>query len=221
MDGRLHLIQSRDGYRFSIDAFFLSGFVTTRPGDVVVDLGTGCGVIPFILLLTRPIAFAVGIEIQQDLADQARRNVLLNGYEEKMAVVLGDVRYLPLRPHSADVVLCNPPYRRKDSGRLNPDRERAIARHEILLLLDDILDAARRILKPGGRLAMIYPAFRLVDVVVRMRGFRLEPKRARVIYPGLERESKLILIEATQGGRAGLQMLPPLFDQGDLSVKSK
>lgn len=221
MDGRLHLIQSRDGYRFSVDALLLSEFVTIRPGDVLVDLGTGCGVIPFILLLTRPVAFAVGVEIQPDLANQARRNIILNGFKKNMAVVLGDVRRLPLRSHSADVVLCNPPYRKKGSGRVNPDPQRAIARHEITLLLDDILEAAGRLLKHGGRLAVIYPASRLADALVRMRGFRLEPKRIRVIYPSSEREAKLILIEATYGGRAGLKILPPLFDPGDLSIKSK
>jgi len=218
MDGRLKLIQSRTGYRFSIDAILLSQFVTIRRGDRVVDFGTGCGIIPLVLLLTRPVAYAFGLEIQMDLADQATRNTKLNGYEHKMGIILGDIRDTPLAQSSTDVVTCNPPYRPKNSGRINPDLQRAIARHEMLTSLDDILNAASRILRAKGRLAMIYPAVRLVDVLVRMRGFNLEPKRVRIVYPGMESEAKLALIEAALGGRRGLKLLPPLFDQGDFSI---
>jgi len=218
MDGRLRLIQSRSGYRFSIDAILLSQFVTARKGDVLVDLGTGCGIIPLILLLTSPIHYALGLELQWPLADQASRNVRLNGFGGNMAVVLGDIRQPPLRPHFADVVVCNPPYRKKESGRINPDPQRAIARHEIRASLEDILSAARELLKPKGRLAMIYPAFRLADVLWKMRKFRLEPKRVRVVYPGLSSEAKLVLIEACLEGRGGLKILPPIIEQGDFSL---
>jgi tRNA1(Val) A37 N6-methylase TrmN6 len=218
MDGRLKLIQSKRGYRFSIDAVLLSEFVSTKRGDMVIDLGTGCGIIPLVLLLTRPIGFAFGLEIQEELADQAARNALLNGFGQKMGVIVGDIKYSPLAPSSADVVVCNPPYRQKDSGRINPDPQRAVARHEILASLDDILGIARKLLRAKGRLAMIYPAVRLVDILVRMRGFDLEPKRIRIVYPGLESEAKLALIEASSGGRGGLKILPPLMDQGDFSI---
>ena len=218
MDGRLRLIQSRSGYRFSIDALLLSEFVTTKPEDLVVDLGTGCGIILLTLLLTRPVRYGVGLEIQEDLADQALRNALLNGFGRKMGVILGDIRHPPLAPSTADVVICNPPYRKTCSGRVNPDRQRAIARHEIMASLDDILDTARRLLKPKGRLAMVYSAERLVDLLVRLRGFDLEPKRVRVVYPHLESEAKLVLVEAARGGREGLKILPPLMDQGVYSI---
>lgn len=219
MDGRLKLIQPKNGYRFSIDAILLSEFVSTRAGDVVIDLGTGCGVIPLILLLTKPISRVLGIEIQPDLADQAVRNAALNGFADRMEVIRGDIRRLPLRPSSVDLALCNPPYRRKDSGRINPDQQRAIARHEIMLSLNDVLDAARRVLRWKGRLAIIYPASRVVDMMVRMRGFDLEPKRMRVIYPSETSESKLVLIEASLGGKGGLNILPPIFDQGGYSIR--
>jgi tRNA1Val (adenine37-N6)-methyltransferase len=218
MDGRLKLIQSKTGYRFSIDAILLSQFVTIKRGDRIIDLGTGCGIIPLILLLTRPVGQTFGLEIQKDLADQAARNIVLNGYENRMGVILGDIKHPPFAPSSADVVTCNPPYRPKNSGRINPDLQRAIARHEMLASLDDILNAATRTLRAKGRLAMIYPAVRLVEVLVRMRGFNLEPKRIRVVYPGMESEAKLALIEASLGGRKGLKVLPPLFDQGDFSI---
>jgi tRNA1Val (adenine37-N6)-methyltransferase len=217
MDGRLKLIQSKKGYRFSIDAVLLSEFVSLKQEDILVDLGTGCGIIPLVILLKRTIRHAYGLEIQPELADQAIRNAQLNGFENKMGVILGDIRHPPLMPSSADVVICNPPYRKKESGRINPDPQRAIARHEIRASLDDVLSTARRLLKPKGRLAMIYPAARLVDIIVRMRGFNLEPKRIRVIYPGLESEAKLVLIEAVVDGREGVKLMPPLMDQGDFS----
>ncbi len=218
MDGRLKLIQSKTGYRFSIDAILLSQFVTIKRGDRIVDLGTGCGIIPLILLLTKPVGHTFGLEIQKELADQAARNTVLNGYENRMGVILGDIKHPPFTPSSADVVTCNPPYRPKNSGRINPDLQRAIARHEMLASLDDILNAATRTLRAKGRLAMIYPAVRLVEVLVRMRGFNLEPKRIRIVYPGMESEAKLALIEASLGGRRGLKVLPPLFEQGDFSI---
>lgn len=218
MEGRLKLIQSGAGYRFSMDAILLSEFVTIKPEDTLVDLGTGCGIIPLILILTRQIGHAVGLEIQFDLVDQAARNIVLNKFERKMGVVWGDIKHPPIAPSSADVVVCNPPYRQKNSGRINPDPQRAIARHEILASLNDILNAARQILRAKGRLAMIYPAVRLVDLLVRMRGFDLEPKKIRIVYPGLQTGAKLALVEASLAGRGGLKVLPPLIDQGDFSI---
>lgn len=218
MDGRLRLIQSKDGYRFSIDAVFLSEFVTIKPGDVVVDLGTGCGVIPLILLLTKPVGYAFGLEVQKELAHQAARNTVINGFKDKMSVILGDLKHLSISNRSADVVICNPPYRKVKSGRINPDMRRAIAKHELMASVDDILIAAKNILRKKGRLAMIYPAERLVGLVARMRRFTLEPKRIQINYPDLKSSAKLALIEASLGGRPGLEILPPLIGQGNYSV---
>jgi tRNA1Val (adenine37-N6)-methyltransferase len=212
MQGRLRVIQSRSGYRFSSDAVLLAEFVSTRAGDVVVDLGTGCGIIPLVLLLKRSVRHAVGLEIQPELARQALRNARLNGLGHRMSVIQGDLRHPPLAPFSADVVVCNPPYRQVTSGRVNPDPQRAIARHELLASLDDILGAARNLLKAGGRLAVIYAAVRLVDLLIRMRGFGLEPKKIRLIHPGPERDAKLVLVEASAGGRRGVKILPPLTE---------
>jgi tRNA1Val (adenine37-N6)-methyltransferase len=218
MDGQLRLIQSKDGYRFSIDAVFLSEFVTIKPGDVVVDLGTGCGVIPLILLLTKPVGYAFGLEVQKELAHQAARNTVINGFKDKMSVILGDLKHLSISNRSADVVICNPPYRKVKSGRINPDMRRAIAKHELMASVDDILIAAKNILRKKGRLAMIYPAERLVGLVARMRRFTLEPKRIQINYPDLKSSAKLALIEASLGGRPGLEILPPLIGQGNYSV---
>ena len=217
MDGRLKLIQSRNGYRFSIDAIHLSQFVGVGLGDIVVDLGTGCGVILLILLLTRPVGRVFGLEIQADLASQAARNAVLNGFEERMNVVQGDIRRPPLKKGLADVVVCNPPYRQVKSGRVNPDSRRAIARHEILASMDDILVAARGLLRNKGRLAIIYPTVRLVEILLRLRRFNMEPKRIQINYADLETEGELALIEASLGGRPGLEIAPPLLGQGRFS----
>src|SRR4030042_2509992 len=157
MGGRLRLIQSKRGYRFSIDAVLLSQFVTVKPGDTVADLGTGCGIIGLILLLTRPVGSVFGLEIQPYLADLAVRNAVLNGFRNRMRVIVGDIRHPPIAPRKMDLVICNPPYRKGLSGRINPDSEKAIARHEIMASLGDVLRTASEILRPKGRLAMIYP----------------------------------------------------------------
>lgn len=218
LDGRLKLIQSTDGYRFSIDAVLLSEFATIRPGDVVFDLGAGCGVIPLILLLTKHVGRVFGLEVQEGLVTRAARNACLNGFEKRMDVVRGDICHLPFSTGCADVVVCNPPYRKIKSGRINPHPEKAIARHEILASLDDLLRAAAALLKKKGRFALVYPAVRLAEILVRLRRFNLEPKRLRIHYPNFEANAKLALIEASLGGRPGLEILPPLLGQGNFSI---
>jgi len=180
----------------------------------VVDLGTGCGIIPLILLLTKPVGHAFGLEIQEELASQAAQNAVINGFGDMMEVILGDIRHSPLKKASADVVICNPPYRQVRSGRVNPDPRKAIARHEILLSIEDILSTARTLLRKRGRLALILPSVRLFDVLFQTRRFNLEPKRVQIHYPSLHSSSKLTLIEAALGGKPGLEILPPLIGQG-------
>jgi tRNA1Val (adenine37-N6)-methyltransferase len=220
LDGRLRLIQSARGYRFSIDAILLAQFVTVKPRDVVVDLGAGCGIISLLLLLEKPVGYVIALEIQQNLADQAVRNASLNGAMDRMGVLLADLCRVPFRKPVADLVVCNPPFRRPGSGRVNPDIQRAIARHEIMASLNDILSAASAVLKPKGRVAVIYPAARLVDLLVRMRAFDFEPKRMQMVYPSMGEESKRVLVEGARGGKGGVKVLPPLIDQGDFSIVS-
>lgn len=218
LNGRLRIIQSKDGYRFSADALLLARFAPVKQGDLVVELGTGCGVVLLALLaLSRP-RVGIGLEIQRELADQASRNARLNGFQDQMHPVLGDLRHPPIAGGCADLVLCNPPYRRVEGGRINPDPRRAVARHELMASLDDILRAADWLLRKKGRLSLIYPAVRLVDILVRLRRFNLEPKRLLMNFPGPASSAKLVLIEAIRGGKPGVDVMPPLFGQDITSM---
>ena len=218
-NGALKIIQSRHGYRFSIDALLLAEFVSVRSEDIVVDLGAGCGIISLFLAVKSEVGFVAGLELQEELASQAQRNIALNKLEDKIAIIRGDLRYLPLGPRCAHVVVCNPPYRQQKSGRINPDSMKAIARHELSTRLDDILTAGKTLLKPGGRLALIYPANRLTELFTKMRREELEPKRLQIVFPNASSYAKLAMIEGRLQGKSGLKILPPLFGQGRYSFK--
>jgi tRNA1Val (adenine37-N6)-methyltransferase len=218
LDGSIRIIQSSRGYRFSIDALLLSEFVTVKEGDTVIDLGTGCGVILLLLIKTRAIGRGIGLEIQSELASQARRNALFNQTTDRMDVILADIRNLPLAAGIADVVVCNPPYRSKTSGRINPDPQRAIARHEMLVDLDDIISASAYLLAKKGRAAFIYAAPRLTDLLLCLRRHRLEPKRIQPVHPSPSSAAKLVMVEAASGSRPGLTFLPPVVGQGRFSI---
>ncbi|HUT72480.1 MAG TPA: methyltransferase, partial [Desulfatiglandales bacterium] len=218
LNGRLKIVQSQRGYRFSVDALLLADFVLTGDEDMVADLGAGCGIISLFLAVKKKPRFIVGLELQDELVSQARRNVALNKLAEKVAIIQGDLRHLPLSTGFADIVVCNPPYRTAQSGRINPDVGKAIARHEIEVSLDAVLAASKALLKRKGRLALIYPANRMAEIFTKMRRERLEPKRLQIIFPDSASEAKLALIEGRLQARPGLKILPPIFGQGDDSL---
>ena len=218
LDGKLQIIQSRQGYRFSVDALLLAEFVSVKSEDVVVDLGTGCGIISLFLAVKSKVGCIVGIELQKELASQAHRNAVLNKLEKKITIIRGDLRHLPIGPAFAHIVVCNPPYRRQKSGRINPDSSKAIARHELSTKVNDILFAGKALLKEGGRLALIYPANRLAEIFAKMRIQDIEPKRLQIVFPNSHSHAKLAMIEGRLHGKSGVKILPPLFGQGRFSV---
>jgi tRNA1Val (adenine37-N6)-methyltransferase len=211
--GRLKIIQKKKGYRFSIDTLILAHHIRLRDREIAVDLGTGCGIIPLILSLQTPSAHIYGIEIQKDLAGLASRNVRLNHMEGKITIVHGDMKGFKsyLTPGTVDVVFSNPPYRKVFSGRLNPEAERAVARHEIKASLSDVVSVAEGLLKRSGRLVVIYPAERVIDLVVRMRASRLEPKRFRLIHHKQWSGAILAIAEGVKYGNPGLEVDPPMI----------
>jgi tRNA1Val (adenine37-N6)-methyltransferase len=211
--GRLKVKQPKTGYRFSIDAVLLAHSVNPRSVDTIVDLGTGCGIIPLILAFRHPRVRLYGIEIQSALADLALSNVAVNGLEPRITILQQDLKDLTPRSvtHRIHMVVSNPPFRKVNSGRMNPHAQRAIARHEIMTTLQEVIAAASRMLSPGGRFITIYAAERLADMLTRMQAAQLEPKQVRMVHSTAGREAKVFLVEGVKGANPGLIVGAPLI----------
>ena len=212
-NGKIRVTQDRTGYRFSIDAVLLAHFADPRSGDKVLDLGTGCGIIPLILAYRQPHISLYGVEVQTALAELAISNVRENRQEDRITVICTDMKLLKpaMTAGPVDLVVCNPPFRRQGSGRINPDAQRAVARHEIKANLNDVIQTSHRMLRKAGRLVLIYTAGRLTDVLSGMRIEGIEPKFMRMIHSRQDAKATLVLIEGVNGGRPDLKIAPPLI----------
>jgi tRNA1Val (adenine37-N6)-methyltransferase len=210
--GRLKIAQPRHGYRFSIDAPILAHFAGPAAQEPIVDLGCGSGVVALILAFKFGAGRITAIELQPRLAGLAERNVRDNGLEGRIRVVEADLADLGTLPAaSAASVVCNPPYRRLGTGRVNPRDEQALARHELRADLAQVAAAAARLLKNKGRLFIIYPAPRLAALFAALREHDLAPKRLRLVHSRQGEEAVLALAQALKGGGEGLKVEPPLF----------
>ena len=207
------IIQDTERFCFGMDAVLLSGFAKVKDGSTVLDLGTGTGIIPILLEAKTGAAHLTGLEIQEDSADMARRSVRLNGLEEKIDIVTGDIKEAGslFDAASFDVVTCNPPYMTDKHGLTNPNDAKAIARHEILCTLEDVLSQSAKLLKPGGNFYLVHRPFRLAEIMVLLRAYKLEPKRMQLVYPYVDKEPNMVLIEANRGGRPQLTVEKPLI----------
>jgi len=216
--GRMRVKQPQRGYRFSIDAVLLAGEVAPRARDRVVDLGTGCGIIPMLLAFDHPDLHVWGVELQADLAALAAENIRDNGWADRVTILQTDMRRLGPERFSGPVdrVVANPPYRRARSGRVNPDAQCAVARHEIAITLPELLATAKRILKTGGRFHVIYSAERAAELLTRMCAEGIEPKRLRSIHSTAGGAARLVTVEGVKAGRPGLTVSAPLvvYDGG-------
>jgi len=212
MTFNLKIIQSPDVFCFSLDAVLLARFCTVPAKGRILDLGTGNGVIP-LLLSTRTKASITGVEIQRRLWDMAVRGVRMNGLEDRIRIVLGDLRRLPEEeaPESYDLVTVNPPYLPVPQGQVNANEHHAWARHEVMCTLEDVVRVAARLVRSGGKVAMVHRPSRLAEIVETLRGHRLEPKRLRFVHPRAGAEANMILIEAMKGGKPDLRVHPPLI----------
>lgn len=210
--GRLTIRQKKKGFRFSIDSAILAHHVHLKKCATAVDLGTGCGVIALILAARFPDAFVYGIEIQEDLARLAMENVGRNRLVGRVAIVCGDIKQCPFRPGwaQADLVVCNPPYCMSGAGRVSPDREKALATHEISGTLTDMVACGAGLLRPSGRFVVVYPAARLAELITQMRAFGLEVKRVRPVYPKKGLAAARVLAEGVKHARPGVVIQPPL-----------
>ena len=208
-----YIIQDPDRFCFGMDAVLLSGFANVQKGEKALDLGTGTGIIPVLLSSRTEGESFTGIELQEDCADMASRTVLFNHLEDEVTILQGDLRNIRelAAPSSFDVVTSNPPYMIAQHGLKNPDMPKAIARHEIMCTLRDVVMAAEYTLKDRGRFYMVHRPFRLVEIFAVLREFHLEPKRMQLVYPYIDREPNMVLIEARKRGNPRLSVEKPLI----------
>lgn len=207
-----HIIQDPTRFCFGVDAVILSGFARVKPGETVLDLGTGTGIIPILLAAKTKGGHFTGLEIQPESAEMAQRSVLWNEMEERVSIVQGDIKEAAalFGGSSFDVVVTNPPYMNGGGGLVNPSEAKAIARHEILCTLEDVAAAAGKVLRPKGRFYMVHRPHRLTDIMALLRQYKLEPKRLRFVHPYVEKPPTMVLVEAGRGGRPMVQVEAPL-----------
>ncbi len=212
-NGRIRIHQDQSGYRFSIDAVLLAYYARPQPGERVLDLGTGCGIIPLIMAFRYSDIQIYAVEIQKELSDLATFNVRENHMHKRITVLCEDMKALKsaMIAGLVDLVVSNPPYRRSDSGRINPDHQRAVARHEVKATLPDVILTARRMLQSGGKFVVIYTAQRTAELLMQMRANQIEPKVFRSIHAGRHSDAKLVLVEGVKDGRPGIQIKSPLI----------
>ncbi|MDO5383125.1 MAG: tRNA1(Val) (adenine(37)-N6)-methyltransferase [Eubacteriales bacterium] len=209
----LKLIQNTDIFCFGMDAVLLSTFATAKKNDKVLDLGTGNGVIPILMQAKNPCSNYTGLEIQEVSADLARRNVLMNKLSQRLTIVQGDIREAShiFGEASFNVITSNPPYMNENHGIINPESAKAIARHEILCTLDDVVREASLCLKVKGHFYMVHRPQRLVDIFTTMKKYHLEPKRMRMVYPYINKKANMVLIEGVKCGNSQLTVEEPLI----------
>ena len=247
--GGLRIIQDPSLFCFGMDAVLLSAYVRIKKARRGLDMGTGNGIIPLLLSDRTDCASLTGLEIQPESAGLAVRSIALNGLQDRVHIVQGDIREADriFAPASFDLITCNPPYRAVGSGRITgttsgltrrpagtagdvsgfkqaqkgatgtgsgvagePD-PRAIARHEILCTLDDVVRAASRLLRPGGHFYMVHRPMRLPEILTKLCAAGLEPKRMRLVYPHADKEPNMVLLDCVRGGAPELRVEPPLI----------
>lgn len=207
------IIQNPGRFCFGMDAVLLSAFTKVKKGGEVLDLGTGTGVIPILMEARTMGGRFVGLEIQEESADMARRSVILNGLEDKIDIVMGDIKEASkiFGKSKFDVVTTNPPYMTNLQGLKNPNLPKAIARHEILCTLEDVVRESAAVLKPGGHFFLVHRPFRLAEIFNQLMKYKLEPKRMRLVYPYVDSEPNMALIEGVLGGNSRITVEKPLI----------
>lgn len=217
------IIQHPGKFCFGMDAVLLSNFARVKKGECALDLGTGTGIIPILLTAKTEGEQFVGLEIQNESADMARRSVEYNHLEERVKIVNGDIKEASSIFGSAsfDVITTNPPYMIGQHGIANTSDSKAIARHEVLCTLEDILRESAKVLRPGGRFYMVHRPFRLAEILSKMVQVGIEPKRMRMVHPFIDKEPNMVLIEGKRGGNSRMTVEPPLIVYKEQGVYSE
>ncbi|MCX7884059.1 MAG: tRNA1(Val) (adenine(37)-N6)-methyltransferase [Caloramator sp.] len=213
----LKIIQNPKWFCFGIDAVLLSDFAYIRKKEKVVDLGSGSGIIPLLIYAKYEPSEITGVEIQEEVADMAMRSISLNNLEDKIKIYNGDIKdcFNDIGINSYDVVVSNPPYKKGNTGIINPKDKKAISRHEILITLDELVFSASRLLKGGGRFYMIHRPERLNDIFLSLNKNKFAPKRLRFIHPYIGKAPKMVLVEAVKSGGDFLKIEDPLYVYND------
>ena len=209
----LYLIQKRDGFKFGIDAVLLSDFAQVKKRHRVMDLCTGTGIVPFLVYGKYEPQSVFGLEIQRDMVEMAERSVKLNSLEGRVQFINGDLKDIDSlkRLDRFDVVTVNPPYKLNNSGILNPLDKLAIARHEVLCNLEDVIAASRVLLKDNGRMFIVHRPERLADIFTLMSKYKIEPKRVKKVHPKMGKAPNIVLVEGQRDGGAYLKWEAPLY----------
>lgn len=208
-----YVIQNPQKFCFGMDAVLLSGFAKIKKDERVLDMGTGTGIIPVLLKAKTPGEHFTGLEIQEECAEMAQRSVAYNNLEQDIDIVCGDIKEAAeiFEAASFHAVTSNPPYMIGQHGLQNPYMAKAIARHEILCTLEDVVSQAAKVLKDRGRFYMVHRPFRLVEIFQVLTRYKLEPKRMQLVYPFKDREPNMVLIEALKGGNSRITVEKPLI----------
>lgn len=210
----LKIIQKTDGFCYGIDSVLLSDFAKNiKNNSIVIDFGTGTGILGFLLIAKTNVKKIYGIEIQQEIADMAKRSIKMNNLEDKFEIVNCNIKELDnkLKIDSFDAVITNPPYKKMNSGRINENEVKLISRHEVTAELSDFIKMSFKMLKDKGTLYMVHRAERLVDIMAEMRNNKMEPKRIRFVYSNQKSDSKLVMIEAVKNGKSSIKVEEPLY----------
>lgn len=207
------IIQNPQKFCFGMDAVLLSGFARVKKGERALDLGTGTGIIPILLEAKTEGEHFTGLEIQEESADMAARSVALNHLEDRIDIVTGDIKDASVLfgASSFDVIITNPPYMIGEHGLSSSNQAKAIARHEIFCTLEDVLSQSAKLLRPKGRFYMVHRPFRLAEIMNKMIAYGIEPKRMQLVYPFIDREPNMVLIEGLLGGNSRLKVEKPLI----------
>jgi tRNA1Val (adenine37-N6)-methyltransferase len=208
----LFLIQKKSGFRFGVDAVLLADFARVKEGAKLIDLGTGTGILPVLLSAKTKAKEILGIEIQPDMVDMAKRSVALNKISGRVTIQEGDIKNKTAFPKASyDVVTTNPPYIKLGSGMRTSSEGKDISRHEVLCTLEDVVGLSARILSPGGQFFMVHKPERLVDIVCIMREYKIEPKLLRWVHPKPTEKPNILLIKGCKNGGTELKTMPPLY----------
>ena len=218
----LFIKQDKTGFCFGTDAVLLANFAEPKKNADILDIGTGNGIIPILLSAKTQAQKITGLEIQERSAELAKENIKLNKLESLIEIIQGDIKDYSIFPAASfDYITCNPPYKKVGTGLANPEDTLAIARHEIMCTLEDIIKASSYLLKSKGKLAMVHKPERVAEIIYTMKKHKLEAKRLLLVYPREGEKPCLALVEGVKDGGAELNILPPLYvydENGNYSV---